>query len=250
MKRLSVLAAIVVSLTLGLYAPVALGNQPGVTTVVETRFQATDPPAEADVLQVVLDFAPGAWTPVHTHGGPVYVTVLSGEMTLRMSGMDQKFTAGQNWIDSPDEPHAAGNDGSAPARLVGTFVLPKGATPTTVVETGAQSVTPPGPTTVAQYRVGASALPTPLDVVHRLVDIAPGATVPMHSHPGPSLVSVLEGDVILEMSGLSYSYPPGDGWAEPANMIHGGSARGSAPVRVVATALIPRGAEVAMPAQQ
>jgi quercetin dioxygenase-like cupin family protein len=249
MKQLSVLAVIAVSLTLGLQAQVALGNQPGVTTSVETRFQAADPPAEADLMQVVLDFAPGAWTPVHTHGAPVYVTVLSGEMTLRMSGMDQKFTAGQTWIDNPDEPHAAGNDGSAPARLVGTWVLPKGATPTTIVETGAQAVLPPGPTTVAQYRVGASGLPTPLDVVHRLVEVAPGASLPPHTHPGPNLVSVLEGDVTLQMSGLLYSYQAGNSWAEPANTIHSGAAHGSATARVVATALIPRGAPVGAPAQ-
>lgn len=249
MKRLSALAAIVVSLTLGLPAPVALGNQPGVTTAVETRFQAADPPAEADLLQVVLDFAPGAWTPVHTHGAPVYVTVLAGEMTLRMSGMDQKFTAGQTWIDNPDEPHAAGNDGSVPARLIGTWVLPRGGTPTTIVETGAQTILPPGPTTVAQYRVGASALPTPLDVVHRLVDVAPGASLPAHSHPGPNIVSVLEGEATLDMSGLTYSYRAGDSWVEPANTVHAGTARGSAAARFVATALIPRGAPVAAAAQ-
>src|SRR3712207_9190559 len=103
----------------------AFGQQSGVTTPIEKRFQAADPPAQAEVLQAVLDFAPGAWTPVHTHGGPAYVTVLDGEMTLRMGGADQKFRAGAGWIDNPDEPHAAGNEGAIGARILVTFVLPR-----------------------------------------------------------------------------------------------------------------------------
>ena len=250
MKRLPAWTAIVVVLSLALPAGVAFGQQSGVTTPVERRFEAADPPAQTELLQLVLDFAPGAWTPVHIHGGPGHVTVLDGEMTLRMGGADQTFKVGEGWIDSPDMPHAAGNEGRSTARLVVSFVLPKGATPTTVVETGAQGTAPPGPTTVAQFRIDAPSMSGPIDVIHRMTEVAPGATVPMHTHPGPNIVSALEGNVSIEMEGMTHSYQAGDNWVEPANVVHGGSATGSTPTRIVTTTVVPRGAPVTIPAQQ
>ena len=199
MKRLTVLTSLLAVLSLALPVGVVFGQpQPaGVTTVFEQRFEAASPPTQGEVLQAVLDFAPGSWTPTHTHGGPVYVTVLEGEMTLRMGGADQKFRAGEGWIDNPDEPHAAGNDGTTAARIVATFVLPRGATPTIVAETGAQGDLPPGPTTVTQFRTEASGLPSPMDVVQRLIEFPPAASAAVHFHPGPNHVTVLDGELTV-----------------------------------------------------
>ena len=191
---------------------------------------------------MVLEFTPGAWTPVHVHGGPAYVTVLEGEMTLRMAGADQKFAAGEGWIDNPDEPHAAGNEGAAPARLVATFVLPNGATPTTVVETGTQAVVPPGPTTFAQFRTDATGLPAPLDVVHRFIEYAPGASTAVHFHPGPNHVTVLEGELTVREPAAERKVNALQSFVEPAGQVHSGHNMGAVPTRVVAAALVPRGA--------
>ncbi|MDQ3811310.1 MAG: cupin domain-containing protein, partial [Chloroflexota bacterium] len=181
MKQLSMILVGVAALVLLLPASAALGQQPGPTTVAEKRFEAADPPAQAEVQQVVLDFAPGAWTPTHTHGGDVYVMVLEGAVTLRQGGREETFRAGEGWIDSRDEPHAAGNGGATTARLVATFVLPRGATPTTVVETGATGAVPPGPTTVAQFRGDLPALSRPLDVIQRALEFAPGVSAAVHT---------------------------------------------------------------------
>lgn len=250
MRWLPVLTAIVVALTLVLPAPAALGEQASPSTLIEKRFQAADPPADAEVLQVVLDFAPSAWTPVHVHGGPAYVTVLEGEMTLRMAGTDQKFAAGDGWIDNPDEPHAAGNEGSAPARLVVTFLLPKGATPTTVVDTGTQAVVPPGPTAVAQFRTDAVGLPAPMDVVHRVLLFAPGASAAVHYHPGPNHVTVLEGELTVREGTVERKTGALQSFVEPAGRVHSGHNLGTVPTRVVAAALVPRGAPFSTAAQQ
>jgi quercetin dioxygenase-like cupin family protein len=250
MKGFPVLMALVLVLTLVPPAPVALGQQASVTTVIEKRFQAADPPAAAEVLQVVLDFAPGAWTPVHVHGGPAYVTVLEGEMTLRMAGMDQTFAAGEGWIDSPDEPHAAGNEGSVPARLVVTFVLPKGATPTTVVETGAQAVVPPGPTTFAQFRTDATGLPTPMDLVHRFIEYAPGASSAVHFHPGPNHVTVVEGTVTVRDAAAERKVDALQSFVEHAGHVHSAHNMSAVVARNVAAALVPRGAPYSTVAEQ
>jgi quercetin dioxygenase-like cupin family protein len=251
MKRLSVLTSVLAVLSLALPAGVASGQPapPGPTTVIEKRFEAVTPPAEAEVLQAVLDFAPGAWTPVHTHGGPVYVTVLEGEATLRMGGADQKFRAGEGWIDSPDEPHAAGND-AAGARVLATFVLPRGATPTIVAETGAQGDLPPGPTTVVQFRTDAPGLPGPMDAVQRLIEYPPASSGATHVHPGPNHITVLEGEFTVREGSAERKVGALQSFVEPAGQVHSGHNTGGARTRLVTTALVPRGAPYSTTVEQ
>lgn len=241
------IVAVVAAVALALPVPIALG-QPGVAFLAEKRFEAADPPDPAEVLQAVLDFAPGAWTPLHTHTGPGYATVLEGEMTLRKGGADQKFRAGEGWIDSPNEPHMAGNDGPTTSRIVATFVLPRGATPTTVVGTGAASDLPSGPATFSQLRFDAPGLPRPLDVVQRMIEVAPGAQVPMHSHPGPTIATALEGSGTFAAGGTTQTIGAGQSWIEPANQVHGRTVTGTGPIRIVATSLVPRGLPDTVPA--
>jgi quercetin dioxygenase-like cupin family protein len=107
---------------------------PGPTKVYEMKTEAEDVAAQFEVIQVVLEFAPGAWTPMHTHGGQTFNTVLEGELTVRENDTEKIFKAGEGWSDTPDQMHAAGNDSTANARLWVTFFLPAGAQLTTVHE--------------------------------------------------------------------------------------------------------------------
>src|SRR3984893_3697074 len=66
----------------------------------ESRFSVTNPSAQADLIQLVVDFEPGAWTSLHTHGGQAINLVLEGEITLRHGGIDRPYKAGQWWTDS------------------------------------------------------------------------------------------------------------------------------------------------------
>src|SRR6266436_3499863 len=77
--------------------------------VAESRFDVTSAPLQAEVVQLVVDFPPGAWTSWHTHGGQAINLVLEGEITLRHAGMEHPHRAGQAWTDSSGEVHAAGN---------------------------------------------------------------------------------------------------------------------------------------------
>src|SRR5688572_30870613 len=112
MTRFFALLPAVVALLLVLPAP-ALTQATDLTTLLGRRIQADDPPPGAELYQAVLDFAPGAWTPLHSHTGSSYNTVLAGEITLRMDGVNQTFAAGEGWVDAPDILHAAGNQSSA-----------------------------------------------------------------------------------------------------------------------------------------
>jgi quercetin dioxygenase-like cupin family protein len=83
---------------------------------------------------VQLDFAPGAWTPAHWHGGALLVTALEGEITMRQQGTERTFKPGELWIEYPGVVHAAGNKTSGTSTVVVTFLMPKGGRLTSIVQ--------------------------------------------------------------------------------------------------------------------
>ena len=89
--------------------------------------------AQSKLVQLVVDFEPGAWTSLHTHGGQAINLVLEGEIKLRQNGVDRPHRAGESWTDSSSQVHAAGNTGSGKARLLTNFLLPPGAPEITVI---------------------------------------------------------------------------------------------------------------------
>lgn len=108
---------------------------PGPTSISRSVLEDQTLTEQFDLVQLVLEFAPGAWTPMHTHGGVGVVTVLEGEMTVRMEdGTEQTYAAGEMWLEHPGEHAEVGNAGDAVARVVATFILPEGAELTTVRE--------------------------------------------------------------------------------------------------------------------
>jgi quercetin dioxygenase-like cupin family protein len=98
---------------------------------------ATRPATPFEVVQFLLDFDPGMWTPPHTHTTPGFATVITGQMTRRIGGTERTFEAGESWIDPPGVVHAAGNASGAFAQIGAAFLLTKGATLTTVLPAAA-----------------------------------------------------------------------------------------------------------------
>ena len=89
---------------------------------------------EFELVNLILDFEPGAATPPHTHGGPGIVTVLEGEIVFGVEGKsDQVAGTGGYYFDLPGTVHTAANKSSAPARVSFLIALPKGAALTTVM---------------------------------------------------------------------------------------------------------------------
>lgn len=130
--NLSILFAILVALV------TLAGAQelpPGPSAVQSSTFEGITAPDNFNLVQVVLEFAPGAWTPMHTHGGEAFVTVLEGEMVVRgQSGAETTYAAGDTWVEHVGDFAEVGNMGDAPARIFVTFLLPEGAELTTVHE--------------------------------------------------------------------------------------------------------------------
>jgi quercetin dioxygenase-like cupin family protein len=87
-----------------------------------------------DLVQLGQEFAPGAWTPKHKHGGKGFITVLDGQLTVRSGGTEKTYKAGDTFVEEGGQTVEGGNNGSATARNVAGFMLPQGAELTTVIK--------------------------------------------------------------------------------------------------------------------
>ena len=135
MRRRSFAPTLIAVLLCLLLASVALAQDvpPGPTVVYQTTMKVTNPPAAFDLINIVLDFAPGAGTPIHYHDARGIVTVLKGEIVQQPAGgAEQRLRAGQSFLESPGRRHRVANPTRANARILFTALLPKGAHLTTV----------------------------------------------------------------------------------------------------------------------
>jgi quercetin dioxygenase-like cupin family protein len=250
MNRCVVLLTVVVLLALASPGDVAFGQQPppGPSVRFQTKFEIANQPAEFEIIQMVLDFAPGAWTPPHTHGGPIFATLMEGELTVRGNGGESKYGAGKTFVEIPGEVLEVGNATGLNARVLVTALLPKGAALTTVQQTTSQQP-PPGPTTVYQYRAQVVRPAPQFDVVHQVLDFAPGAYTPAHYHGGQGFVTVVEGEQSVSQKGTEQRLKAGETWVEDIGVVAVAGNPGPAKVTVVATFLLPIGAQLTTLAQ-
>src|SRR5688572_83430 len=99
-----------------------------------------------EVVQLIVDFAPGTWTPSHTHGGMLLVTVRNGELTVRDDqGMEQVYKAGESFLEMPGDYMEIGNAGESLASVATIALLPSEAKLTTTKEGISTDNAPPGP---------------------------------------------------------------------------------------------------------
>jgi len=85
-------------------------------------------------------------------------------------------------------------------------------------------------------------LPKDFKAMTVVVDFPPGAVFPLHSHGGPVVALVLEGEITLVQGGVSVVYKAGQGFNESVGQIHEARNKGSTKAAVVATYLLPKGA--------
>jgi quercetin dioxygenase-like cupin family protein len=89
-----------------------------------------DGTAVAQVSTIKYTVQPGGYFGWHRHGGPVWVVVAAGTLTLyegddaTCTGHDQP--AGRAFLDPGDHVHNARNEGSVPVVVYATFLLPAG----------------------------------------------------------------------------------------------------------------------------
>ena len=100
------------------------------------RTQPSLPATPADTAQALLEtvivqalFPPGSGTGIHSHPGDEYATVIEGMVELRRAGEPpRQIHAGQAYHNTRGAIHETLNPSANPARVVSTFIIPKGQT--------------------------------------------------------------------------------------------------------------------------
>ena len=125
MNRLKSAALAAIAVTLLGATGALLAQASGLTRTLVGRADVSVPGREAVVARV--EVAPGAKAGRHTHPGDEISYVLEGEATLLIDGQPPRIVkAGESFVVPAGVVHDAHNDGSAPIKLVGVYVVEKG----------------------------------------------------------------------------------------------------------------------------
>ena len=125
MKTTRRIALAVLIVGSGLALHVALAQQPGITRTDLQRHDLSVPGRE--VVQVRVDFAPGAASGRHSHPGEEIAYVLEGTLEYEVEGKPPvTLKAGEALFIPAGTIHAAKNVGSGNGAELATYVVEKG----------------------------------------------------------------------------------------------------------------------------
>ncbi|HUG16781.1 MAG TPA: cupin domain-containing protein [Thermomicrobiales bacterium] len=243
MRRWSTFIAIVAlfALMLPLITAAQTVAVPGPVTRHLSRTSGLPISTPYEIVNFVLDFAPGAWTPEHVHGGQLLVTVIEGQMTRRSDGAETVYNPGESWVEMPNHPHSAGNAGTVKAVVFVTALLPVGAALTTVSGTPSPNP-PPGPVTRWIYRTPGWSQTGAFEIVQFVLDFAPGTQTPPHSHGGVVPFTTYEGTMTFSVQGHgTMQMPPGVSNTELPGHIAVASNETNGPVTALGSIVLPQG---------
>ena len=123
MKKTTAMAALIVA---GLLTPhLASGQQPGIKRTDLQRHDLSIPGRE--INQVLVEFAPGASFPKHTHPGEEIVYIVEGQLEYALEGKPPvTLKAGEVLFIPTGVAHAVRNVGSGNASELATYIVEKG----------------------------------------------------------------------------------------------------------------------------
>ncbi len=82
----------------------------------------------------------------------------------------------------------------------------------------------------------------------RVVDFPPGTGTGLHTHGGPTLLSMMDGgSLTLRQDGVDKQYGPWESWMEMPDKVHEAFNDGNTTARVIASYLVPDGKQPAVP---
>jgi quercetin dioxygenase-like cupin family protein len=116
---------VAIAVGLAVVAGAIVAQAPGLTRTLVTKADVSVPGREAVVAKV--EIAPGGVAGWHTHPGDEVSYVTEGEATLMVAGQPpRKVSAGEAFVIPAGTVHNARNEGGAPTKLVGVYVVEKG----------------------------------------------------------------------------------------------------------------------------
>jgi quercetin dioxygenase-like cupin family protein len=112
-------------IAIGLVPQVVQAQQPGITRTNLQRHDLSVPGRE--VVQVRVDFAPGAAFPRHSHPGEEIVYAIAGTMEYQLDGQPPAtLKAGEVLFIPAGAIHAVKNTGQGNAAELATYIVEKG----------------------------------------------------------------------------------------------------------------------------
>lgn len=215
---------------------------PGPVTKYRNALPGQTAVAPIDLIQSILDFSPGAASVVHKHTSANLGTVLQGQITIKMAAGDKQASAGEMLVEPLNEPVQAVNMGSGEAMVAVAFPVLHGAKPTAAVAGQPAPATPNK--TLYSFTFDSPSISGGYSLVQQVLDFAPGSQTLKHRHGGPGVITVLQGQVTLNSDGVEKTYGVGESFTEtPAQTLQAFN-RGSTELIVVATYLLPDGAQL------
>lgn len=245
-RRRSLLATFMLILALAVPVAVAADDPPAPTSRHQFRLDGLPITGPAEIFTHVFETQPGSKTPQHTHPGLLLGTVFEGELTMTVGGAEKSYKAGESFTEPPGVVSVAHNRGTVRSRVLGSMVMPKGVAPSTA-EPGEPPAASPAPTTFYIFRADAVLPAGPYEVAHTVLDFAPGAQTPPHTHPGQVVGTVLAGEITFTTQGATRVYKAGETIVELPGVVGQARNAGGAPATVLAVYLLPKGAPLSSP---
>lgn len=215
-------------------------------------FDVEQPPtAPFESVQMVVDFPPGARVGRHTHGGPGYITMLAGIMTMSIGDAPVRAYGPNESFVEPFKLVAEGaNLHAEQASLLVTYLLPVGAPITTLVQTdpadrsasvpAAAGQLPPGAVPRFESRLRLDSMPAGYRVGQMLQTYAPGDWSASAMTTAPRLLTVLSGEVHVLSGADDLTYTAGQAWTETPGTAYLIGNQGTSPAVVAVSVLEPR----------
>jgi quercetin dioxygenase-like cupin family protein len=223
-------------------APAKPSAPPGPVTTYRNMLSGLTAVAPIDLIQSILDFAPGAASVVHIHTSSNLATVLQGQVTVKMPSGNKQASAGEALVEPLNQPVQAVNTGSGETMVAAAFPVPHGGKPTAPVAGQPAPATPNK--TLYSFTLVSPSISGAYSLVQQVLDFAPGSQTLKHRHGGPGVITVIQGQVTLSSDGAEKTYNAGESFTEtPAQTLQAFNHGGTESI-VVATYLLPDGAQL------
>jgi quercetin dioxygenase-like cupin family protein len=217
-------------------------------------FDVEQPPTTPfEAVQMIVDFPPGTRVARHTHGGPGYITMLTGTLTMSIGDAPvAEYKAGQSFVE-PFKVIAEGIAEGAnlygdPASVLVTYLLPVGAAVTTPVQAAGAAPAPaaapssgslpPGAVPRFESRLRLESMPAGYRVGQMLQTYAPGDWSMSAIATAPRLLTVVSGEVHVLTGATDTVYTPGKSWSETPGTAYLTGNQSASEAAVVAVSVI------------
>lgn len=88
------------------------------------------------------------------------------------------------------------------------------------------------------------------EVVQQMVELPSGSVVAKHTHPGEEVTVVLDGSLVLEVTGQpAVTLKSGQAFTVLAGVVHGAKSTGNRPTKLLVTYIVEKGKPLRSPAQ-